>query len=97
MVDPPRLSAIDRGSQFYDAALPLPNTLSDDQWRSLSMPVRVDIASAKSLAGGEQAATRITTLLPSAQAKVWPGTTHSLPMQVTADLDADLLAFWAQG
>lgn len=93
----PMSTMIDRGSQFYDAALPLPNTLSDDQWRSLSMPVRVDIASAKSLAGGEQAATRITTLLPSAQAKVWPGTTHSLPMQVTADLDADLLVFWAQG
>lgn len=33
--------------------------------------------------------------LPHGTVKVWPKTTHSLPMQVAAELDAELERFWA--
>lgn len=58
------------------------------------MPVRVDIAGTKSLAGGEAAATRLRTLLPSATITVWPNATHSLPMQERATLGPQLMEFW---
>lgn len=33
--------------------------------------------------------------LPHGTVKVWPKTTHSLPMRVAAELDAELERFWA--
>lgn len=78
----------------YDAALLTPRTLTDEQWRSLPMPVRVDIGGASGLAGGQEAAERIRTLLPRATTTVWPGGTHSLPMDEKAALGRALLEFW---
>ena len=47
-----------------------------------------------SLAGGEAAADNARTHLPQATVKVWPGATHSLPMQVPDALGRELLEFW---
>lgn len=78
----------------YHAALPTPRTLTDEQWRALGMPLRVDIGGASDLAGGAAAAERIRTLLPGATVTVWPGGTHSLPMDEKVALGRALLEFW---
>lgn len=80
----------------YRAALPMPQTLTDEQWRGLGMPLRLDIGGASDLAGGPAAAERIRSLLPGAIVTVWPGGTHSLPMDEAAALGRELLAFWQE-
>jgi pimeloyl-ACP methyl ester carboxylesterase len=96
-VDPndPLARMIAVGSRDYDSSsIPNPTILTDDELRALPMPVYVAIASDTSLAGGEAAAEK-AQLIPDAQVKIWPDTTHSLPMQVAPALDAELETFWA--
>ena len=95
-VDPndPMARMIAAGTSHFDSgSLPTPSRLTDEQMRALRMPVYVAIASDKSLAGGEDAAERAAKV-PDATVKVWPKTTHSLPMQVARELDAELERFW---
>lgn len=91
----PMSRMIDAGAGGYATALPTPTKLSDEQWQSLDLPVRVDIAGTSSLAGGQAAADRIGALLPRAETNFWPDATHSLPMDKRAELGPQLLAFWA--
>jgi pimeloyl-ACP methyl ester carboxylesterase len=91
----PMVRMIALGSEHFNSSgLPSPSPLSEDQLKGLSMPVYVAIASNDSVAGGDSAA-RKAALIPDAQVKVWPDTTHSLPMQVAPELDAELEVFWA--
>lgn len=90
----PMAALIDIAAAQYTASVPMPRELSDEEWRGLTMPVRVDIAGTKSLAGGEAAAARLRTLLPSATTTVWPRATHSLPMQERTTLSPQLVEFW---
>jgi pimeloyl-ACP methyl ester carboxylesterase len=95
-VDPndPLARMIAAGSEHFEAgSLPTPSPLSDEQLRALPMPVYVALASDKSLSGS--AAADKAKLIPNAHVKVWPGTTHSLPMQAATPLDRDLETFWA--
>lgn len=91
----PMSRLIDAGAGGYATALPTPKKLSDEQWRSLDLPVRVDIAGTSSLAGGQAASDRIGGLLPRADSNFWPDATHSLPMDKHAELGPQLMAFWA--
>jgi pimeloyl-ACP methyl ester carboxylesterase len=94
--DDPLARMISLGSQHYSSSsLPNPSMLSDAQLKALPMPVYVAIASDSSLAGGEAAAEK-AKLIPDAQIKIWPNTTHSLPMQVAPELDAELETFWTE-
>jgi pimeloyl-ACP methyl ester carboxylesterase len=58
------------------------------------MPVYVVLGGEDSLAGGAAAADAARTHVPHATVRIWPGTTHSLPMQVPDALGHELLAFW---
>lgn len=96
-VDPadPLARMINVGAEGYSSSgLPNPVQLTDTELKSLPMPVYVAIASDSPLAGGEAGAEK-AKLIPGAQVKVWPDTTHSLPMQVAPALDAELETFWA--
>lgn len=86
---------IDRGAAGYSASLPTPTPLSDAQLARLTMPTYVAIADRASLAGGAGAAERARGLA-NGTVKVWPNTTHSLPMQAAAPLANELEAFWAR-
>ncbi|MHA2788208.1 alpha/beta fold hydrolase [Corynebacterium sp. S7] len=90
----PMSEMIDVASQGYSAELPQPRKLSDEQWKSLTMPVRLDIGGDSTLAGGAKSADRIRTLLPHATVTVWPGGTHSLPMEEHEHIGEELLDFW---
>jgi pimeloyl-ACP methyl ester carboxylesterase len=85
---------IDNGTAGYRATLPTPRMLTDQEWRSLPMPLRVDLAGTRSLAGGAVAAERLRRLCPDATVELWPKATHSLPMQEREALAPALLAFW---
>lgn len=92
----PMSEMIDAASSGYRPAMPTPPRLSDDEWRQLAMPVRVDLGAATTLSGHERAAERIRALLPDATVKVWPGRGHSLPMEEKDALGDELLDFWSQ-
>lgn len=91
----PMTALIDAAAQGYSANLPTPGALSDEQWREVTAPVRVDLGGRQSLSG-DGAAERIRTLLPHAEVTVWPEGTHSLPMDQRADFDTVLPRFWAE-
>lgn len=82
-------------SRDYRGDVVMPTVLSDEQLRTLTMPVYVAIADHRSLAGGVAAADRARTMIPDATVVVWPNTTHSLPMQAGVALIDDLQEFWA--
>jgi pimeloyl-ACP methyl ester carboxylesterase len=91
----PMTALIDAAARGYSASLPTPGALSDEQWRTITAPVRVDLGGRQSLSG-DGAAERIRTLLPQATVTVWPEGTHSLPMDHRAEFDTTLPAFWGQ-
>lgn len=86
---------IDEGSKHYKAVTLVPQTLTDKQWRSMKMPIRIDIAADKSLTGGTEAADRARRL-GIAPVTVRPNTTHSLPMQAADELGGELPHYWAE-
>ncbi|TCK26740.1 alpha/beta hydrolase [Pseudonocardia endophytica] len=86
---------IDMGSRHYASVTLVPRSLTDDEWRSTSMPVRIDLASDTSLAGGAAAADRARSL-GMEPVTVWPRTTHSLPVQVAEQLGSELDRYWEQ-
>lgn len=86
---------IDEGARNHASVTLAPRTLTDEEWGSMSMPVRIDIASDQSLAGGEEAAERARDL-GREPVTVWPRTTHSLPMQAAEELGTELERYWAE-
>ena len=86
---------VDEGSKHYAAATRTPRTLTDAEWRTMSMPIRVEIASDKSLAGGRRAAQRARSLgIDPTIVRV--NTTHSLPMQAAEALGRELPEYWSR-
>jgi pimeloyl-ACP methyl ester carboxylesterase len=91
--DDPLARMIAAGSEHFESgSLPTPSPLRDDELRALSMPVYVALASEKSLAG--DGAADKAEQIPRVRVRVLPETTHSLPMQAGAALDAELEKFW---
>lgn len=82
------------GGTAYSAELPTPRPLSGDQLRGLTMPVYVALADNSPITEGEASLAK-AELIGDVTAKVWPNTTHSLPMQVAEPLAAELGQFWA--
>jgi len=88
---------IKAGAEKFDASLPTPSPLTDEQAEALTMPVYVAIAGRNSVAGGSKAVERAREILPQANIQVWDNATHSLPMQEAESLTPVLEQFWAQG
>lgn len=84
---------IDEGSKQYVSTTLRPRTFTDSEWQSMKMPIRVEIASDKSMAGGQPAADRARAL-GIGHVTVRADTTHSLPMQAAAELGPELQAYW---
>lgn len=91
----PMSRMVDEASSGYATAMPIPATLTDEEWRSVPMPVRLDLGETSRLSDGQQAAVRIRQLLPAATVTVWPGRGHSLPMEEREALGDALLGFWS--
>lgn len=85
---------IDLGAKEYSGKLPNPKVLNASQLGALTMPVYVGLGGEDSLAGGAAAADAARNHVPDATVRIWPGATHSLPMQVPDALGPELLTFW---
>ncbi|GAA5057720.1 alpha/beta hydrolase [Nocardia callitridis] len=90
----PLSAMVDAGAKHYRSHTLIPRTLTDAEWQSMSLPIRIDIAADKSLAGGDEAANRAIAL-GKQPVTVWPETTHSLPMQAAERLGSELIRYWA--
>ena len=95
MAEDPVAAMIGAGSRHFRGHLPNPALPTDEELAGLKMPVYVAIAGESSLTGGAKARRRAEAM-PRAEVEVWPGTTHSLPMQASGRIEPRLLEFFAQ-
>lgn len=86
----PMAQMIEAGTEHYQAALPQPGVLTEQQIAALKVPTYVAIGENSSLAGGQRAVEGASAL-PDATVEVWPDTTHSLPMQAGEPLNRVVL------
>ncbi len=93
-LDDPVVRMITAGATGYSAELPTPRPLAEDQLRGLTMPVYVALADASPITGGHASLAK-AEVIGDVTARVWPDTTHSLPMQVAEPLAEELATFWA--
>ncbi len=94
-LDDPVATMITVGNTGYSTALPTPSPLTEDQLRSLAAPTYVAIADGSPITNGVTSLEK-AALIPTVEARIWPGTTHSLPMQVAEPLARELASFWAR-
>jgi pimeloyl-ACP methyl ester carboxylesterase len=93
--DDPVARMISDATEHYAAKLPLPQRLSKEQLRSLSIPVYVAMAADSSM-HDSAAATRVARdNVRDLRIRNWPGATHSLPMEFPERLNRELLGFVA--
>ncbi len=96
-IDPedPVSRMISDATEHYAAKLPLPERPSERQLRDLPMPVYAAMASDSVMHDSEAATKLARENVRNLRIKNWPGTTHSLPMEVSERLDRELLDFMA--
>lgn len=83
------------GVEHYAAKLPLPEQLSEQQLRSWAMPVFVAMAGNSAMHDGARGIAVAEANVPDVQARLWPDATHSLPMEVAPELNAQIIDFLA--
>lgn len=79
-------------SRFFDTRVPQPTRITEDQLRSLAMPVYAAIGG-RSAMHDPVAAEATAKKMRNSQVKIWPTGTHSLPMEFAAEIDRELLHF----
>lgn len=92
--DDPLAKMISAASTYYNASLPTPETLTSEELKKLEMPVYIALAEKSALTGGK--AQENANYIPNATIKVWANTTHSLPMEIPAELEHVLNQFWSK-
>ncbi|WP_019203521.1 alpha/beta fold hydrolase [Tsukamurella sp. 1534] len=78
----PLAAMVALGNQHYEAALPRIRRIPDDVLRGTTVPVYAALAADSAVNGdARRAADTARDLVPDVVAEVWPGTSHSLPME----------------
>lgn len=90
----PLAAMIAAGSEGFHAELPVPRPLTDAQLAGLRPPLLLAMAERSVMGGATRAVERARAHVPVVEAAVWPGTTHSLPMEAHERLDRALLDFF---
>jgi len=91
----PMARMIASGVEHYAAKLPLPQQLSEEQLRGWAMPVFVAMAGNSAMHDGARGIAVAEANVPDVQARLWPDATHSLPMEVAPELNAQIIEFLA--
>ncbi|HEY0606741.1 MAG TPA: alpha/beta hydrolase [Herpetosiphonaceae bacterium] len=89
----PMTRMIVHGTDYYAAKLPLPEQLSPEQMQSWNMPVFAAMAGKSALHDSRAAIVVANANVKHVQAKLWPDATHSLPMEVAAELNGEMISF----
>ena len=92
----PLARLISDGMEHYAGKLPLPERLSDEQLRELTMPVYAAMATDSALHDSAGAVEVGQAQVRDIRIRSWPGATHSLPMEFPAQLDREVLTFMAE-
>lgn len=94
--DDPVARMISAATEHYDDKLPMPpQRITEGQLRDLSIPVYAAIASDSAMHDQDAAMQLAGDNVRDLRIKKWPGTTHSLPMEVPDRLNRELLDFMA--
>jgi len=84
---------IDAAMRDYRPALPQPAYFTDDQLRSVMMPVLAIVAGRSVMHDPVAALRRAEALIPGVQAELWPQATHSIAGQCADEVNARILRF----
>jgi pimeloyl-ACP methyl ester carboxylesterase len=93
----PMTALIANATDSYAVKLPLPDRLTEDQLHALTMPVYAALAANSFMHDAVEAERVAKATVPNQNLtiKIWPGATHSLPMEQPREIDDALLAFFA--
>lgn len=91
----PLTRMITNGLEHYSTSLPPPTQFSHEQLQTLTMPVYLALGSASAMHDDAKALKVAEQMVPNLQAEVWPGATHSLPLEVEDSLGQQMLTFMA--
>jgi pimeloyl-ACP methyl ester carboxylesterase len=94
--DDPMTRMISAGTQHYASKRSFPSRFSEQQLRDLAVPVYAAMAGASAVnANPENAVKLAKSMLRDVEIRVWPGASHSLPMEEVDAVNRELLAFMA--
>jgi pimeloyl-ACP methyl ester carboxylesterase len=93
--DDPLARMISDATQHFSAKLPLPERITDEQLRGLRMPVYAVLGARSSMHDAAAAVAVARACVKDVRAEVWPGASHSLPMEFPERLDREVLDFMA--
>ncbi|SDM66045.1 alpha/beta fold hydrolase [Allokutzneria albata] len=84
-----------KGMRSFRLGTPLPRYFTDEQLRSIRVPVLAIIAGRSVMHDPRKAHERARTLIPDVEAELWPTASHSLSAESPAEVNARILRFVA--
>ncbi|MDT5191075.1 MAG: hypothetical protein QOI28_3326 [Mycobacterium sp.] len=86
---------ISAGASDFVLRTPMPKVFTDDQLRSLDIPVLAFLAGRSVIHDAERAATRARNLLPNGQIEFWAEASHAINGEYPEEIAARSHRFWA--
>jgi pimeloyl-ACP methyl ester carboxylesterase len=93
--DDPLTRMISDATEHFSAKIPLPERITDEQLRGLRMPVYAAVGASSSMHDPEAAVAVARATVKDVRVDLWPGASHSLPMEFPERLDREVLDFMA--
>jgi pimeloyl-ACP methyl ester carboxylesterase len=89
----PVATIIDEGMRTFAITLPVPALFTDEQLRSVTVPVLALIAGRSVMHDPRRAVARAEDLLPDVRAELWPEATHAIAGESPDEVGARILEF----
>lgn len=89
----PVATVIDEGLRTFRITLPIPSMFTDEQLRSVRVPVLALIAGRSVMHDARRAVARARALLPDVRAELWPSATHAIAGESPDEVGARILEF----
>ncbi|MGE2735423.1 alpha/beta fold hydrolase [Mycolicibacterium vaccae] len=90
----PEARLIDAAMTDFVLRLPAPTMVTDEQLRSLTMPVLAFLGGRSVMLDAQKAARRARNLLPHSQIEVYPEASHAINGENAAAIERRVLQFW---
>jgi pimeloyl-ACP methyl ester carboxylesterase len=90
----PEAALISAGSTDFALRSPMPKVFTDDQLRSVEIPVLALIAGRSVMLDAARAAARARNLLPRGQVELWPDASHAINGEYPAEIAERSHRFW---
>jgi len=90
----PEAALISAGSNDFVLRSPMPKVFTDDQLRSLDIPVLAFLAGRSVIHDAERAAARARNLLPNGQIEFWAEASHAINGEYPDEIAARSRRFW---